>query len=107
MCIRDRSLADQYVELLMMDAFCLNADRHTNNYGVLRDPDSGKVLRLAPNFDNNIALISTGYLDKPRGADLLTGSSVSYTHLDVYKRQDVVIASRLFLLSLKVKNEFK
>ena len=54
--------------------FCLNADRHTNNYGVLRDPDSGKVLRLAPNFDNNIALISNGYLDKPRGADLLTGS---------------------------------
>lgn len=69
-----QSLADQYVELLMMDAFCLNADRHTNNYGVLRDPDSGKVLRLAPNFDNNIALISNGYLDKPRGADLLTGS---------------------------------
>lgn len=69
-----QSLADQYVELLMMDAFCLNGDRHTNNYGVLRDTDTGEIKSLAPNFDNNIALISNGYLDKPRGADLLTNS---------------------------------
>lgn len=61
--------ADQYVELLLMDTFCRNADRHTLNYGVLRDPLSGRLLSLAPNFDNNIALISDGKLI-PRKPDL-------------------------------------
>lgn len=36
-------------------------DRHTKNYGILRDTQTGKVIGLAPNFDNNIALISRGY----------------------------------------------
>lgn len=65
------NLADQYVELLMMDAFCLNADRHTENYGVLRDIETGAILRMAPNFDNNIALLYDGYKPQPRQADLL------------------------------------
>lgn len=40
---------------------CYNMDRHTNNYGLLRNAETGKILSLAPNFDNNIALISNGY----------------------------------------------
>ncbi len=36
-------------------------DRHTNNYGVLRDAATGEIVKLAPNYDNNIALISRGY----------------------------------------------
>lgn len=36
-------------------------DRHTQNYGLLRDQHTGEILRMAPNFDNNIALISRGY----------------------------------------------
>lgn len=66
----NQDLADQYVELLMMDSFCLNADRHTNNYGILRDIQSGQVLKMAPNFDNNIALVSNGYDKRPRQPDL-------------------------------------
>ena len=50
-----------YVKMLFLDTICANPDRHTFNYGVLRDADSGKVLGLAPNFDNNMALISRGY----------------------------------------------
>jgi len=53
--------AQQYVEMLYLDEICFNMDRHTKNYGILRDVSSGKVLGLAPNFDNNIALISRGY----------------------------------------------
>lgn len=30
-------------------------------YGILRDRETGEVLRMAPNFDNNLALISRGY----------------------------------------------
>ena len=53
--------ASDYIKMIYLDAICFNMDRHTSNYGILRDPGSGEVLGLAPNFDNNIALISRGY----------------------------------------------
>ena len=53
--------AKDYVEMIFLDTVCFNMDRHTRNYGVLRNIKSGKVVGLAPNFDNNIALISRGY----------------------------------------------
>ena len=52
--------ARQYLEIIYMDTLCFNMDRHTRNYGVLRDVDSGEILSMAPNFDNNIALFSHG-----------------------------------------------
>ena len=36
-------------------------DRYTNNYGLIRDISSGDIVSLAPNYDNNIALIANGY----------------------------------------------
>ena len=51
-------LARQYLEIIYMDTLCFNMDRHTRNYGVLRDLDTGEILSMAPNFDNNIALFS-------------------------------------------------
>lgn len=59
------SLGKEYLDILFMDALCFNMDRHTKNYGVLRDRATGKVLGMAPNFDNNIALISRGYGSDP------------------------------------------
>ncbi len=50
-----------YVKILFLDTICANPDRHTFNFGILRDTDSGEILGLAPNFDNNMALISRGY----------------------------------------------
>lgn len=50
-----------YVKMLFLDTICANPDRHTFNFGILRDTDSGEILGLAPNFDNNMALISRGY----------------------------------------------
>lgn len=50
-----------YVKMLFLDTICANPDRHTFNFGILRDTNSGKILGLAPNFDNNMALISRGY----------------------------------------------
>lgn len=64
-------VADQYVEILLMDAFCRNADRHTYNYGLLRNQKTGRVVSMAPNFDNNIALVARGLDDSPRKSDLL------------------------------------
>ena len=55
------SVAKDYLRLVYIDTLCMNMDRHTKNYGVLRDTATGKVVSLAPNYDNNIALVSRGY----------------------------------------------
>lgn len=64
-------IADQYIEILLMDTFCRNADRHTYNYGLLRDQKTGDIVSMAPNFDNNIALVARGLDSSPRENDLL------------------------------------
>ena len=48
----------QYLKLIFFDALVNNVDRHNENCGLLRDKKSGKVIKLAPNFDNNMSLIS-------------------------------------------------
>lgn len=60
-----------YIRLIFMDTVCANPDRHTNNFGLLRDVKTGKLLGLAPNYDNNMALISRGYPSTPKSGDLL------------------------------------
>ena len=60
-----------YIRLIFMDTICANPDRHTNNFGVVRDIESGVIIGLAPNYDNNMALISRGYPSKPKSGDML------------------------------------
>lgn len=55
------ALAEEYLKIIWMDTLCFNMDRHTKNFGVLRDVKSGEILGMAPNYDNNVALISRGY----------------------------------------------
>lgn len=57
----DSSIASDYVSILFLDTLLYNPDRHCYNFGLLTDPDTGEILRLAPNFDNNMALISDNY----------------------------------------------
>lgn len=56
-----KDIAVDYLKMLYLDSVCYNMDRHTNNYGLLRDVETGAILSLAPNYDNNIALIANGY----------------------------------------------
>ena len=42
-----------------------------------------------------------------RGSNLLTFSTVSYTHLDVYKRQGVALATLALVCTLSVFNGFQ
>lgn len=44
-------------EMVVMDAVCLNVDRHAGNYGFLVHNDTGEVLGMAPLFDHNMALL--------------------------------------------------
>lgn len=60
-----------YVRMIFLDTIVANPDRHTNNFGLLRDVKSGKIIGFAPNFDNNMALIARGYPKKSTSKDLL------------------------------------
>lgn len=62
---------NDYVKMIFLDTIVANPDRHTNNFGLLRDVNKGTLLGFAPNFDNNMALISRGYPSKPKSSDLL------------------------------------
>ena len=52
---------EDYIKMIFLDTITANPDRHTNNFGLLRDTKTGKFIGLAPNFDNNMALIARGY----------------------------------------------
>lgn len=60
-----------YIRMIFMDTVCANPDRHTNNFGLLRGAKTGELIGFAPNYDNNMALISRGYPSKPGSKDLL------------------------------------
>ena len=60
-----------YIRMIFMDTICANPDRHTNNFGLLRDVKTGELIGFAPNYDNNMALISRGYPSKPGAKDML------------------------------------
>ena len=71
-----------YVRMLFMDTISANPDRHTNNFGLLRDIKTGEIIGFAPNYDNNMALISRGYPSKTKSKDMLI--SVFNELLDEY-----------------------
>ena len=60
-----------YIRMIFLDTLIANPDRHTNNFGLLRDNISGKLIGPAPNFDNNMALIARGYPSMPGRSDVL------------------------------------
>lgn len=55
-------------QILEMDAFFLNEDRHTNNISVLYDKETRKY-RLCPFYDLGLALFADTQVDFPLGMD--------------------------------------
>lgn len=60
-----------YIKMIFLDTITANPDRNTGNFGLMRDVKSGEFLRLAPNFDNNMALIARGYPTSKSANDIL------------------------------------
>lgn len=60
-----------FIRMVFLDALVFNPDRHTANYGLLRDKKSGEYISFAPCFDHNMALISKGYPEGEVKSDLL------------------------------------
>ena len=44
-----------FYQIALADVVFMNRDRHIGNFGIIRSAITGEVLRLAPNFDNNVA----------------------------------------------------
>ncbi|MCI5687245.1 MAG: hypothetical protein MR303_01915 [Emergencia sp.] len=61
LCEMGSDLRADYLKILWLDTLCFNMDRHTKNFGLLREKTTGRILKMAPNYDNNIALVSRGY----------------------------------------------
>ena len=53
----DSNLANQYLALMYFDCLINNIDRHNENLGLMRNVKTGQIISLAPNFDNNLALL--------------------------------------------------
>ena len=80
-------LARQNLEIIYLDTLVFNIHRHTGNYGVLRDVDSGAVLSMAPNFDNNAALLAAGApIRIGRGDDKLVSLFTEFLDRDMRAR---------------------
>lgn len=45
----------EYLDIKYLDILIGNSDRHSRNYGVLRSRLDGRIIGLAPNYDNNYA----------------------------------------------------
>ena len=58
--MKEYHLEKDYLKMIYLDSICMSVDRHTRNFGFLKDSDNGKFIKLAPNYDNNISLISRG-----------------------------------------------
>ena len=74
----DKKLIKPYVMMVFYDALLHNDDRHNQNAGVLRNSSTGEIIRLAPYFDYNLGLISTGVprIDSVKG-NVFTDSFLS------------------------------
>ena len=54
----DYALAKQYIRLCFFDVVLNNVDRHNENCGLLRNKETGEIVSLAPNYDDNLCLIA-------------------------------------------------
>jgi hypothetical protein len=67
----NKSIALQYVVIIYLDTLVINFDRHNDNFGFIRNRSDGNIIRLAPNFDNNLSLISKGYMSNNERNDIM------------------------------------
>lgn len=105
----NNGLVKQYLDIIFLDTIVMNVDRHTFNYGLIRDVQTGKILSLAPNFDNNLSLISRGYAKNTQRNDLLVKLFIEV--LDEYNYDMPILTEELIKnvaenIAIKFNSEF-
>ena len=98
--------------MVFMDTIIANPDRHTFNFGLMRDAKTGKIVSLAPNFDNNLALIARGYpKNTQRKKDMLVNCFNNLMKFDLSLKQYIPslteedIKTVLKKVNMKVKTD--
>ena len=106
------SAIPDYIRMIFMDTIVANPDRHTFNFGLLRNTETGEIVSLAPNFDNNMALIAREYpRNTERKNDVLVACFNDLMTLDPSLRQYIPklaeedVKSVLEKVNMKVKTE--
>ena len=100
-----------YIRMIFMDTITANPDRHTSNFGLLRDANTGKLLGLAPMFDHNMALVARGYPKKPKSGDLLISlfNDVMESHPEYRKYlpelTEIIVRGVIDKLGMKVRTQ--
>lgn len=112
----DEHIAFEYLTLMMFDIIVNNVDRHNQNYGLLRDKKTGKIVSLAPNFDNNLALLSSDpHLNNKEGflsifSKFLSKNQIAYRlykqiHLPLLNEQQIKDALKDIPLKCESEDE--
>lgn len=103
--------AIDFAKMIFLDTVTVNPDRHTANFGLLRDTGNGNIIGLAPLFDHNMALIARGYPKHPTKKDILIrlfndfmdNHSVLKQHLPVITKE--LLQSVLHTVNMKVRSK--
>ena len=69
---------DKLQDLLVFDALIANKDRHLGNFGMIVDNNTGKLLRVAPIFDNGYSMMNLLYKEDLSHIDTALNSTMSY-----------------------------
>lgn len=69
--------ADDFSNMIVLDAVILNIDRHLGNFGFIVDNDTFRIKRFAPVFDHNMALLARA-MDNSLDSDAQYYSSLGH-----------------------------
>jgi hypothetical protein len=96
---------NDFVRMVFLDTIVANPDRHTANFGLLRDINTGKFIGFAPLFDHNMALIARGYPKPPTKNDILISLFNNFiSNHSEYKNRLPIVTETLLQTVLKTVN---
>lgn len=82
-----------FADLIIFDAIICNTDRHTGNYGFLRDNKTGDYKGVSPIFDNGLSLFNYAMQD-----DFEDLASYARTRINAFNADQVFMAKSVMTL---------
>ena len=103
----DPHLIDDLRSMLLFDSVICNVDRHSGNFGFLRNNSTGEIFASAPVFDNGMSVINftdTDYEGKSRGL-APAQEPLTFDELASYSLQEKQTAQLEKLRDLRLHND--
>ena len=73
---------EAFEDLMLFDALILNTDRHLDNFGMLIDNESQKLIKAAPIFDNGLSFLNFIVQEKLKNINNLMDDKISWFELN-------------------------